>query len=188
MEIATMATISMVASAAAGAVGAMGAMMQGQAAAQAAQYKASVAKVNEQIAKQNAEYALKAGEYEAYRQGQKTKFQMGQILTTQASRGLDVRGGSAAAVVESAHEVGLQDQGMIRANAARKAYDYEVGGMGQRAEATLQGMAGSSAETAGYIGAAGSILGGVSSVASKWTGATNAGVYGGKNPYDYYMG
>lgn len=177
MEIATIATISLVATAAAAAVSAVGAAYGGEAQAQAYKYKASVAKVNEQIAKQNAEYSLKAGEYEAFRQGMKTRFQMGQITATQASRGLDIRGGTTAEVVESQHEIGLQDQGLIRANAAKRAYGHEVEATSLRSEQGLYDMAATTAKTAGYLGATGSILGGVSSVGSKWVGAKNAGVY-----------
>lgn len=186
ITIGTIATISMVTTAAASAVSAAGQMYQGEAQAQAARYKAGVAKVNEQIAKQNAEYSLQAGEYEAFRQGQKTRYQVGQIKAMQAGRGLDVRGGSTAAVRESQHAIGLQDQAMIRANAAKKAYGHEVEAVGARADQALYAMGEETARTGSYIGAAGSILGGVSSVASKWTQASRAGVYadGGQSMYE----
>lgn len=140
----------------------------GEASANMYAYKAGVAKINEQIAKSNADYARKVGEVEAQQSGMQTRFQIGGTKVTQASSGLDVNRGSTVDVRESESEVGQENQAIIRSNAARKAYGYEVEGAKASAEGTIASMAGSESRKAGLISAAGSLLSGGASVASKW--------------------
>lgn len=157
-------------------VSAFGSMKSGEAQAGMYNYQASIAKVNQQIAKQNADYALAAGEVEAQRSGMKTRAQIGETRAIQGASGLDVNTGSAARVRTSEAEIGLQDQALIRSNAARRAYGYEVEGEQQKSQASLYGMAAENASSAGKIGALSSILGGASSVSSKWLQASQIGV------------
>ena len=56
--------------------------------------------------------------------------------------------------------MGELDALTIRRNAAREAYDYETQGVNYRSDATLSRMNASAAKTGGYLGAAGTILGG----------------------------
>lgn len=146
--------------------GAIGSEAKGQSEAQMYNYQAGVAKVNAQIAKQDANYALEVGGVQGQQAGMRERATIG---ATRAGFGAsNVSGGSKNAVIASEIEVGQQNQGIIAANAAKRAYGYEVGAAGDTATAGALGFAAGNAKTAGNIGAVSSILGGVSSVSSKW--------------------
>lgn len=161
-------------------VSAYGQASAGEASASMYAYKAGIAKINAQIARQNADYARATGEVEAQQSGMQTRYQIGQTEATQAKSGLDVNRGSAELVRESEAEVGQENEAIIRSNAARRAYGYEVEAVKDTAEGTLDQMASSQSRQAGYIAAAGSIISGASSVASKWTQYGTA--FGSGNP------
>src|SRR6266702_1104129 len=109
-----------------GIVGAVGSITGGYAQRQMYQYQAGVARMNQQIALQNAAYERQAGETEAQISGMKTRFQVGETKVAQSGSGLDVNRGSAVGVRRSEQEIGAFNEQMIRANAARKAYGYET--------------------------------------------------------------
>lgn len=214
MEPVTLTAISMGASALGGVVGAIGAKGKGEAEAQslrlqgqakgeqyeaqakAYMYKAGVAEMNRKLKLADADYARWAGETEATQSGMKTKFAVGTVKAKQAGSGLEVDFGSGNAVRDSMLEIGRYDQSMIRHNAARKAYGYEVEAASQEAEKNLDVMSAesstraamftrmggeqgaSAASTAGDIGALTSILGASGSVASKWIQGSSLGNIG----------
>lgn len=160
-------TLTALAATAGGAVvGAIGKEQQGSAEANMYNYQAGVAQVNAQIAKQDANYAIEAGGVSAQEAGMRQRAELG---ATRAGFGAsNVAGGSQNKVISSEIEVGQQTQGIIRANAAKRAYGYEVGAASDTAQAGAFGAAAETSKTAGDIGAVSSILGGVGSVSSKW--------------------
>src|SRR5262249_6943228 len=129
---------------------------------------AAVARINEQIAKQNADYERAVGEVQAQEVGMKGRFQAGKIVTSQAASGFSVASRSSREVQESQREIIQHDEATVRANAAHRAYGQEVQAMQHEAQARADEYAADYAKTAGYIGAAASILGGASNVSSKW--------------------
>jgi hypothetical protein len=159
-------------------------------------YQAGVAKVNKQIAEQNAAYAMSVGDVEAEMEGMKTRAGISQMWVHEGSSGIDVNSASFQDVRKSMTGIGQYSEAMIRANAAKVAYGYDVEAMQDEAQAglytytagvqrtqaanfmsaaglaeqaiPLQQQAYSLAGTAGDIGAVSSLLGGVGSVASKW--------------------
>lgn len=135
-------------------------------------YQKSVALVNKNIAEQNAAYERYTGEVTAQESGMKTRYEVGLAKATQAGSGLDVNTGSTADVRESMREVGYQDQALIRANAARRAYGSEIEGFTKGTDAVLYGMGATTAKKMGDISATASILGGAGSVADKWLQAS----------------
>ena len=163
-----MAGVGMGMSAAGAVTGAIGAAKQGAAQQQMHAYQAGVARINEQISKQNAAWTRAAGEVSAQRAGMKGRTESGEIVASQSGRGLDITSGSNRAVQESHQELVSHDLAMIRANAAHRAYGFDVQAMEHEAQATVHGMAGSQAKTAGVLGVASSLIGGASSLASKW--------------------
>lgn len=177
----TMAAIGMAASAASAGVSAVGSMQAGDASAKAYQYQAGVAEVNKKIAQQNADYQLKTGDTEAQQYGMKSKFQQGTIRAGQASSGFDVDTGTNARVQDSQSRISRIDQSQIRTNAGRRAYAYDVEAYNKGASADMARSSASNAETAGQIGALSSIVGGVSSVATKWSTASQNGLFGSAN-------
>lgn len=149
---------------------------EGEANAKMYEYKAAVAQINERIAKQNADYARYAGEVEAQSAGMKLRSELGTIKATQGASGLDVATGSAKAVRDSAFEVGQQNIAMIRSNAAKRAYGFELAAFQATSEGKLAQFAADQSRVAGAIGATSSIIGGATSVSSKWTQYKSAGL------------
>src|SRR5262245_52585403 len=167
-------------------LGAYSNIMGGKAKAAQAQYQAGIADLNRRLALQDADYARAVGESQAQASGMKTRYVLGQQLTAQSGSNIDVGSGSAARVRSSTADIGRQDQTVIRANAAKRAFGHEV----EAAQATGQGevykMTAKQAEEAGTIGAVGSILGGVSSVSDRWLQAKTKGI--GSTPSIYSGG
>lgn len=160
-------------------------------------YKAGIAEMNKKVKLQDADYARWAGETEAQQSGMKTRFNISTAKAKQAGSGLEVDFGSPSAVRDSILEIGQYDQSMIRTNAAKKAYGFQVEAATAEADKTLNemaaeksttaamfarqgaGEAADTAETAGHVGAMKSILGASSSVASKWIQGSSLGMTGG---------
>ena len=176
---ATLAVVGMGASAGAGIAGAFGSLFGGQAQSDQLSYQAGVAKMNQQIAKQNADYSKYVGEVEAQRVGMEGRSRIGSITAAKGASGVEVGSGSAQDVIGSQLDITQHDEATTRANAARKAYGHEMEGFEQGEQAKLLEKGAKNTKTASYINAASSLLGGASSVASKWsTYKTN---FGGKD-------
>lgn len=180
---ATIGMMSMGASAGGSLLGMVSSLMGGDAKSKSFEYKAAIARMNIAVAKQNKEWALKSGETEALRSGMKTGFVLGEMKAKQGASGLDVNKGSGALVRASQHKIGLLDQTTIRENAARRAYGFDVQAANLQAEANAFDVASDNAEMEGYLGAASSLLGGASSVSSKWMQGEQLGMWGGSGGY-----
>jgi alkanesulfonate monooxygenase SsuD/methylene tetrahydromethanopterin reductase-like flavin-dependent oxidoreductase (luciferase family) len=165
----TLAVIGMTATAIGGGVSAYGAYSSGKAQQQMYNYQSGVALANQQIAKQNADYALQAGESKAQVAGLTERFQEGKTKAQQGAGNLDVGSGSAMDVRASEHEIGQEDQAVIRAGAAKTAYGYGVEAYQEETKSQLDIMAGKNSAKAGAISATGTLLGTAGSVASKWS-------------------
>lgn len=172
------AAIGMAASAAGAGVSAFGSASSGSSRAKMYQYQAGIAQMNEKIAKQNADYSRSVGEVTAQESGLKTRAQIGETRAIQGASNLDVNTGSPSLVRASEHEIGQQDQTIIRSDAARRAYGFDVEAAQARAQGNIYNLSASSSRTAGNIGAISSILGGVSSVSSRWLQGRSVGLWG----------
>ena len=156
--------------------------------AQQKQYQAAIALMNKRIALQNADYDIAAGETKAQESGMQTRATLGEAKVTQAASGLDVNVGSAVDVRESIADIGAENTGIVRANAARAAYGERVNAANADAQSQLlttaasnDVIAGQNARRAGDISATASLIGGATSVATKWSQASSAGVFGSTN-------
>lgn len=176
---ATMAVASMGMKVGGSIMGAVGSMQSGEAAGRMYDYRAAVAGINKQIAQQNADYARYAGEVEAQQAGMKARYRIGAMRAQQAASGLALGSGSGARVLQSTYDVAQHDIAILRSNAAKKAYGYDVEAFEQGAQAELDRMAASQSRKAGKIGAISSLLGGATGVADKWQVATEKGIFGG---------
>jgi len=168
-----------------GVVGAVGSIFGGEANASMYGYQASVARLNAQIAHQNAAYELALGESQAQQQGMKTRGVISQTRAMQGASGLDVNTGTSAEVRKSELQLGQFDQAVIRNNAARRAYGQEVIGFQEEAQARLYESAASTSRTAGLLGGFTSILGGVGSFSSKWMQGKALGLWGKEEPDEF---
>jgi hypothetical protein len=174
----TIAGIGMGAAAGGGILGAFGALTSGVANKNMDNYQSGVARLNQQIAQQNAEFATQTGEQQALQSGLKSRQQAGQIKVAQASSGFDVRSGSNLQVQASQQKLAGLDQSIIRSNAAKTAYNYQEQASVAGAQAQVYSAAGANAMEAGAIGAGSSILGGASSVSSMWLQGQRVGMWG----------
>lgn len=170
----SLAAVGTAAAVGGGITSAIGSKYSGDAKANMYNYQAGVAKINEQIEQQNADYARKAGETTASEIGVKTSQAVGLIRAGQGASGVDVNSGSTVKVQEGQLKSGQFDEATTRSNAARTAYGYETGAIGQEASANLDTMGATASRTAGDLGATASILGTVGSVATKWIGASSS--------------
>ncbi len=159
-------------------LGAFGQIQQGQASAGAAKYQAAVARNNQIIAEQNARYSVAAGETQAQAQDFRNRALAGAVEAAQGASGIDVGSPTLSDVREGESQIGRLDTATImqKAMLQERAYEQEASNFG--AQNQLATMEARSAERAGYIGAAGSILGGGSNFADKWQRFKLVGVPG----------
>ena len=175
----TLAIASIATSAVGAGVSAFGSMQSAQAQSAAAKYQAQVAFLNQQVQQQNAAYERQKGDVDAQAQDMKNKARLGAIDAAEGASGFDLSSGSSVDTRDSAARLGRLDTLTVRSNAERRAQDFDVAAIGQGAQGNLDLMKAKSAMSAGRIGVATSILGGVSSVADKWSSFTTKGVFGG---------
>lgn len=161
-----------------GIVGGIGAEQSAEAQAAASQYKAGVALLNKQINQQNASWALQAGETQAQISGIKAGQQIADTKVQQAASNLDVNTGTAAQVRADQATISAFEQNTIRWNAAKEAYGYETKAAMNQGEAGLDQAAAQDEKTAGEFAMASSFINAGTSVASKWSQASSAGVFG----------
>ncbi|WP_017773848.1 hypothetical protein [Paraburkholderia kururiensis] len=170
------AWVSIAATAASTAVGVAGAVQSASAQSSAAGYQAAVAQNNQKIANQNAQYAVQQGQIEEQAKRQQTAQLISQERAGAAAAGIDLNTGSPLREQGDTAKLGEIDALTIRNNAARAAYGYTVQGLDYGSQASLDQSASRAALTGGALNAFGSIIGGASSVSSKWWKYQNAGV------------
>lgn len=163
------ATIAAGTAVAGAAVGAYGKYQEGQATKTAALYQAQVAKNNAEIADTLASNAVATGRVKTENQSRKGAAIAGRIKAAQAANGVDVNSGSNVDVQQSQREQAQLDTETTMHNAELEGYGYRTRATNYQAEAGLDVMKGEQAEKAGEIGAVSTLLGGASSLGSKWS-------------------
>jgi hypothetical protein len=159
-------------------VSAYGSYQNAQAQAQAANYQAQVARNNQIIEQQNAQLALQQGQAAEQNERQKTAQMIGGRLAQEAASGIEPNSGSPLNVRSSEKEMGELDALTTRENYDLQARNFVNAASGYGAQAgLLQAQAGWD-RTAGDIGMMSSLLGGASSVSSKWLQYRQWGVPG----------
>ena len=149
-------------------VGAIGSLFQGSAQSNMYQYQAGVARVNATLAKQDSEYAKEAGNVEQQQSGMRTRAEVGSTRAGMAAGNVDINTGSGAQGVKSEIAIGQENQGVIQANAAKRAYGFDVKAAADTASAGAYDVAATTSKESGELGAISSIIGGAGNVASKW--------------------
>lgn len=169
-----------------GIVGGIGDLIGGQSTQSMYNYKAAVAQMNANIAKQNANYEIETGETQAEQQGLKTRATVGATKVALASGNISTSSGTAAKVVTSEIALGQQSAGIIRANAAKRAYGFQVEAAGDEAQSNIDIMSGQNAKTASYFQAASTILGAAGQSYASAQQGVQTGLY--KNTASAYFG
>jgi hypothetical protein len=165
VSLAVITGVSMAATAAGGAVTAAGQLQGGAAQKQRDYYLAAVAD-------QNRVYEQMLGERRAGEKGLEQAQVAGRQIAAQGASGLDVGRGSAVEVQKSQQQIAGIEQQDIRYSAQRRAY-------GEQVQGELYKRAGDEAVTASKYAAAGTVLGTVGSVSSKWLQGRQLGMFGG---------
>lgn len=166
MGIETLAIASLVGTAVSGVTGFIGAQQQGAAAEASAKYQAQVARNNETIAAQNAQYSAAAAGTQAQANDMKERATLGGILAAQGASGLDVDGGSSRDVREAARRIGRLDTETIYSNALQSARSSLTQATGFEAQSRLSDM--QAKNSSNNLAAFGSLLGGATSFSDKW--------------------
>lgn len=164
----TLAYVGAAAAVAGAATTAYSQVQSGNAQAAASKYNSQVASENATIAQQNASLAGAAGEAQVAQETQKTRATVGGIQAAQAANGVDINSGSDVDVRSSASALGELSAINIRSNAARTAYGYQTQSTSDTAQSKLDTFNAGQEQIAGETGAAGSVLGGVSSAGSNF--------------------
>lgn len=174
---ATMGGVGIASSLIGGIAGAFGASTSADASSASFNYKAGIATLNANIAKQNAAWAINSGGIKAANEGLKAGQEIAQTRAGQGASNIAVGTGSHEAVTDTQTDVAKYNQGIIRADAAHTAYGYETQAAADTAEASMDTAAASNAQTAGKLGILSSIIGTAGSVASKWTQGNTIGMW-----------
>lgn len=166
---ASLAVMGMVTGAIGSGVSAVGQISAGNAKAQNAAYQSQVAANNAKVAQQDATLEIQAGEVASFNQGLKTRAKVGSEKAAQGAAGIDVNTGSAVDVRAGTEELGMLDALTLRSDASKRAYAKQVEASNDNAQSGLLTAEASQDETAGELGAAGTLLSGASSVGGNWS-------------------
>lgn len=159
---AVMPILSLAATVGGGIISGIGAQQQAQAQANAANYNAAVAR-------NAATFAREQGEVNAQANDRKTAAMIGRQRAAYAAGGLDVNSGSPLDIQADTADFGRLNSLTIRNNAERQAYGYQ-------ANANLDDASAKNYESAGDTALAGSLIGTVGSVGSKWSAYQQEGI------------
>lgn len=157
---AVLAALAPIASVASGVIGAIGAIQSANAQSAAAEYNARVQERNAIITDQNRKQAMDTAEIAAADKRRENRRVMSAMRVAYGTSGVDMAGSPLDVLEDTALEQEL--------DATRISYEGRVRGregaiqmLGLQEGANLSRMEGKAARTAGYIGAAGSLAGGI---------------------------
>lgn len=155
-----LSTLAAVASVASGVIGAVGAMQQANAQQAAAEYNAKVQDRNAVIAGQNRQLAIQTADIAAQDKDRENRRVIHAMRAAYGTSGLELAGSPLDVLEDTALEQSVDVQrtkyeGYVRAR------EGAIQVLGLREDATLKRMEGKAAKSAGYIGAAASVVGGV---------------------------
>lgn len=163
-----MANVSIFSTVASSGMQAMGAIQQGKSAAAMAKYQQGVAQNAATVAKYKADDAIERGKLTEKRH----RLQVAQLKGTQragyASRGIVIDQDTPLETLEDTAALGEMDALIIRNNAEREAWGYEVEASNAMATAGMYGAAAGQYGPASALMAGTTLLTGAGSVADKW--------------------
>lgn len=153
-------------------VSAYGTIQQGKAAQKEAEYAAKVDENNAKIEMQNAQLADEAATREAILQRRNLDRAISETVNATSGSGLSLSGSALDVIADSANE-GFKDISMGRYRGTMESRNFGNSAGSLSVGAGMKRMAGRNAKASSYIGAAGTIIGGISSGISSF-GATKA--------------
>lgn len=147
-----------------GIIGGVGSIISGVAAMQAASYQKKIADMNAQIAQDNARRSIERTQIEAQDNDAEARALLGAQEAAQGSSGLVLGGRSQVMTRKAARVLGRRDSLNIKQAGEVESYNYKVQAANQTASGNLAMMEGRSNMLGSFLGAAGSLIGGFSSV------------------------
>lgn len=141
------------------ALGAVGSIVSGLAGFGAASYQAKVAKMNQDIANENAVKAMDQGAKNAMEQDIQTRAMLGEQLAAQSASGLSVGGRSQMLTRKAAQELGRRDRLNVIEDARSTAYNFRTDAANARAQGKMSMFEGVNSLIGGFINAGGSLIG-----------------------------
>ena len=139
-----------------------GQMYAADAQAQQMKYQAAVAKENRKLELANVKDARRRGELEQMRHWRRVSQLEGAQRAQMGAMGLDLGFGSPSDILLETAQMGYEDSSTISENTDREVRGYEIRAANYANEAKAAKYGAKTAKTAGYIGAAGTILSGAS--------------------------
>lgn len=179
VTIGVLAATGMGATAVGGGIKAIGQIFTGRAQANLANYQAAVSDMNAKIKKQDANYTRAASEVEAEEVGLKTQDQIARTKEAFAAGNISLTSATPSRVIGSELAIGQQTEGIVRANAAKRAYGFQVGAAEDIAQAGVYRMSAKYDRTAAMVGAASTVLGTVGQLSGDYISAKAAGMFNG---------
>jgi hypothetical protein len=158
-------------------MGGLGASYSAKAKAGQYNYQAGIARVNQSVQEQNAKFAADSGEIEGVQTGMKHKALLGKIVAQQGASGIDVNSGTNLDVYAGAQTIARMDQANVARNAMQKTRAYQSAAWSEGEQANMYDIAAKNAKKEGKIGILSSIVGGASSVSSKWSQGRQVGAW-----------
>lgn len=150
-------------------------MQQSKAAAGQAEYQAAVGRNNAILAERAAADATLRGEQAERRQRMQIGGVQGRQRAVLAANGVLIDDGSALDLTSDTAAIGEVDALTIRSNAQREALGFRAQGANYSADAQLASMRANNSGS--MLGVAGTVLGGLGSVATKWYGFRKQDVF-----------
>lgn len=139
-------------------VGVQGAKQEAESAAAASEYNAKVQDMNVRLQERRARDALERGSLEEQQKRNENSQIMGRQKAAMAANGVDLNFGSPLDTLVDTATLGEIDALTIRRNAANEAYDYDVAAANGRADASLSRANAKNSKTAGNLKAFSTML------------------------------
>lgn len=137
-----------------------------QAASMRGRLQNDIAERNAQLAERQGRDALNRGAMAEGRERLETRQQIGSTRAALAAQGIDVNGGSAAEVQATERLIGDVDALMIRSNAQREAWGFDVEAANERTQGRFALLAGENEAAAQRVAGVSTLLGGVANLYS----------------------
>ena len=159
----------------AGLITAGGQMYAADAQSKQMKYEAAVATENRKLELEARNDTRKRGEMEQLRHWRKVAALTGEQRATMGAAGLDLGFGSPMDILDETAALGFEDASIIDENTNREARGYEIRAINYGNQAKGLKYGAKAAKTAGYIQAAGTLLGTASQVGKMWAGPSPGG-------------
>lgn len=133
------------------------------------QYEAAVAQENRKLELEARDDARKRGEMEQLRHWRKVAALHGEQRAEMGAAGLDLGFGSPGDILDETMAMGFEEADIISQNTDREARGYEIRAINYANQAKGLKYGAKAAKTAGYIQAAGTLLGTATQVGKMWS-------------------